>query len=73
MNEKHSSSGAVSKRKRTTLQIPETMIHTVLKSAQEIETKAPSLLTHSEVKIPCQRSNVMKIMERCLATWIKDL
>jgi hypothetical protein len=55
------------------LQIPEMTIHTILKSAQEIETKALNLLKHSEVKVTRQRSDVMEIMKRRLATWIEDL
>jgi hypothetical protein len=35
--------------------IPEMMIHTVLKSAQEIETKALNLLNHSNMKIADQK------------------
>jgi hypothetical protein len=54
------------------LQIPET-IRTILKSAQEMETKALNLLKHSEVKTACQRSDVIEIMKMHLATWIEDL
>jgi hypothetical protein len=49
------------------------MIHTILKSAQETETKAFQLLTHPYVKITPQRSDVMEVVERHLATWIDDL
>jgi hypothetical protein len=38
-----------------TAHIPEMMIHTVLKSAQEIETKALNLLNHSAMKIADQK------------------
>lgn len=54
-------------------QTPETVIHTILKSAQATETNALNLLKHSQVKTTWQRNDVMKIMERCLPTHIKDL
>jgi hypothetical protein len=54
------------------LQTPET-IHTILKSSQEIETKALNLLRHSEVKITRHRSDVMEIVERHLETFTEDL
>jgi hypothetical protein len=37
------------------IQIPEMIIHTILKSAQKIETRAVNLLNHSSVKITCRR------------------
>jgi hypothetical protein len=49
-------------------QMPEMAIHTILKSIQEIETKALNLLKHSKMKIACQRSDVMEVMESCLTT-----
>jgi hypothetical protein len=55
------------------LQIPEMTIHTILKSAQETETKALNLLMHLKVKTIYGRSDGMKAMERCLAMWIEDL
>jgi hypothetical protein len=55
------------------LQIPEMIISSISNSAQEIETEALNMLKHPKVKITCERSNVMKVMERCEATWIKDL
>jgi hypothetical protein len=45
-------------------------IHTILKNAEEIETKALNLLKHSKVKITHRRSDMKEVVEMCLATWI---
>jgi hypothetical protein len=55
------------------LQNPEMTVDTILKSAKETEMKALNLLKHSEMKITNQRSDVLEIMKRCLATWSEDL
>jgi hypothetical protein len=53
------------------IQIPEMMIHTILKSAQEIEPKAVNLLNHSKVKITHRRGDVMEVWEWSLKCGFK--
>ncbi|XP_061435172.1 tigger transposable element-derived protein 1-like [Lethenteron reissneri] len=55
------------------LNLPPTSVRTIVKNADEIESKAKHVLKHSEVKITRQRSVVMEQMEQLLALWIEDL
>jgi hypothetical protein len=47
----HKQTGECARDIACVLQIPEMMIHTILKNVQETETKALNLLKHPEMKI----------------------
>jgi hypothetical protein len=52
------------------LQIPETSVHTIFSSAQQIERWALDLLKHLKVKSTHQKSDMTEVMKRHQATCI---
>jgi hypothetical protein len=51
------------------VQIPDMMIHTILKIAHGIETRALNLLKHLNLKITHQKCDVMEIFDRFFVSY----